>query len=1008
MRKTTKLLSVFVLASALGTGVVTGCAHKHTYSAEWSYNQTQHWHAATCGHNDQKSSLSDHEDADGNLICDVCSYDMSTHVTGVTLSETSKTIMAGDSFTLTATVAPEDAHNKALTWETSDGAIATVDQTGRVTAVAKGTATITVKTVDGERSATCSVTVSAREYAVSFNMNGYGTQVESKQTVDGKVTAPDTASDENYIFGGWYSNAACTGEAIDFATQVFTANTELFAKWTRIPMFEKLGVEGYLIKEDFQSQAEGTVLNKFSGTYGESGIYYSNNGTDKDASNYVKVSGGVATQVDDVSASGGVNVETHTIIDFGAVKGDVEFCLTYKIENGGNSWTPIQILGTSDVKTDSEVFGLRVDSGAIKYRLNGGTATDENIVNSVAMDNGVAHEVYVKFNSELKTITIAIDGKAYLTDLPTQISEIIGVKAVSSNTGAKLIHIDDIAVRGQLATLDDVKEKMSARLDSAYAKYTFTDSTDDAGATVPATHSINGAQVTSAYNTAKSAISASTSISEVNTVYKAGIAAMAAVESDATVKAAREAAVTQLTSYKSATDYTLTENKTAYEMAIEQGTNAINTATNSTDIATALTEAKQAVDAVLTDAQVNAAKLAEAKKDAAATLDEYKATEISAVTDETIKGEITTIISDAKAAIEGAESIAEVEELLAEAEGKIDAQLTLASGDIDAIKSIAIAELEAYAEDAKGEVHGTLNEDVKTQISETAQTYIGNVNAIVIDDSAEDQEAEKEAKIQAVKDELANAKTAIDSLINALKANTYNVTYVGAEITGEEVAYGNKVTKPADPTAPTDAVEGSTYKLIGYFADAEYNTAFDFENTCIYEITTIYVKFEEVIQNIQTIGFTTASEAELTKIQNSISGDADYDEYGVLTFVYDDVSKVTLETANGDTHIKYGGALKSTKRYIKIDLSNYSGEALISFTVYSGSAGRSMYLATAAGTSAVSDAMTDSVATVTTAKGTASITDYKLTCGSVYYICTDDTVSLSALTITLDVNDKKA
>lgn len=61
---------------------------------------------------------------------------------------------------LTATVLPENATDKSVTWVSSDTAVATVDANGKVTAVAKGTATITVKTNDGGFEDSCVVTVS--------------------------------------------------------------------------------------------------------------------------------------------------------------------------------------------------------------------------------------------------------------------------------------------------------------------------------------------------------------------------------------------------------------------------------------------------------------------------------------------------------------------------------------------------------------------------------------------------------------------------------------------------------------------------------------------------------------------------------------------------------------------------------------------------------------------------------------------------------------------------------
>ena len=85
-------------------------------------------------------------------------------VTGVTLNKTSTTLGVGDTETLTATIAPSNALNKAITWSSNNTSVATVSN-GVVTAVAAGSATITVTTTDGSKTATCAVTV---ENAVTF------------------------------------------------------------------------------------------------------------------------------------------------------------------------------------------------------------------------------------------------------------------------------------------------------------------------------------------------------------------------------------------------------------------------------------------------------------------------------------------------------------------------------------------------------------------------------------------------------------------------------------------------------------------------------------------------------------------------------------------------------------------------------------------------------------------------------------------------------------------------
>ena len=110
-------------------------------------------------------------------------------VTGVTLNKTSTSLYVGDTETLTATVAPANATNKAVTWTSSNPSVATVEN-GVVTAAARGTAVITATAADGSgASASCTVTVSS--YLPPANPN-YRITVEATQ--GGTVTADPTAA----------------------------------------------------------------------------------------------------------------------------------------------------------------------------------------------------------------------------------------------------------------------------------------------------------------------------------------------------------------------------------------------------------------------------------------------------------------------------------------------------------------------------------------------------------------------------------------------------------------------------------------------------------------------------------------------------------------------------------------------------------------------------------------------------------------------------------------------
>ena len=151
------------------TGDTTPPAHEHRYG-DWSKDGTNHWHECTdadCP--EQSESIKDKAahiyDDDADTTCNICGYVRTVTpeivpVSQITLNKAETSISVGNSETLTATVAPENAANKALTWASSDEDVATVAPDGTVTAVKAGAATITATAADGSgKSATCTVTV---------------------------------------------------------------------------------------------------------------------------------------------------------------------------------------------------------------------------------------------------------------------------------------------------------------------------------------------------------------------------------------------------------------------------------------------------------------------------------------------------------------------------------------------------------------------------------------------------------------------------------------------------------------------------------------------------------------------------------------------------------------------------------------------------------------------------------------------------------------------------------
>ena len=103
-------------------------------------------------------------------VCSLCKAEQTrkiprlgaVRVDAIELSESEKKLNVGKSFTITATVKPDNAWNRTVTWSSSDPSIATVDENGTVTAIAEGEAIITAESADGV-TAECKVTVEKKE-----------------------------------------------------------------------------------------------------------------------------------------------------------------------------------------------------------------------------------------------------------------------------------------------------------------------------------------------------------------------------------------------------------------------------------------------------------------------------------------------------------------------------------------------------------------------------------------------------------------------------------------------------------------------------------------------------------------------------------------------------------------------------------------------------------------------------------------------------------------------------
>ena len=153
-------------------------------------------------------------------------------VTGVTLDKEETGLVEGEEVTLVATLAPENATEKTVEWSSSDEKVATVKD-GKVTAVAPGTATITVKTVDGEKTATCKVTVEKKGIPVNkvtLNKTTQTLEIGSEVTLVATVS-PSNATNKKLTWSSSNSEVATVDQngkvkAVKAGTSSITVTTE--------------------------------------------------------------------------------------------------------------------------------------------------------------------------------------------------------------------------------------------------------------------------------------------------------------------------------------------------------------------------------------------------------------------------------------------------------------------------------------------------------------------------------------------------------------------------------------------------------------------------------------------------------------------------------------------------------------------------------------------------------------------------------------------------------------
>lgn len=256
---------------------------------------------------DYNDAIFDYTLAGGDVVSFKLSFREPVDVEGVSVSPTSLNLIAGETSDLTETVTPDSSTNKSVRWSSSNTNVATVSSSGLVTGIGKGSAIITVTTVDGGFSAISSVNVETID-VTGVSVSPTSATIMERRTLSlAETVSPTNASNQSVIWSSSNTSVATvssnglvkgTGEG----TAIITVTTEdgeytatssitvtpaintpfIHAEGTKIIdsngeeiFFTGMNLgnwlvwEGYLMMNEFVYQTHTQYLNNLKDAYGE-------------------------------------------------------------------------------------------------------------------------------------------------------------------------------------------------------------------------------------------------------------------------------------------------------------------------------------------------------------------------------------------------------------------------------------------------------------------------------------------------------------------------------------------------------------------------------------------------------------------------------------------------------------------------------------------------------------------------------------------------------------------
>lgn len=791
MNKLTKVLSVFIIAGAVGASVagISGCkknkGHSHQYS--WT-NNLDGTHDGNCSCGKDAIDNEEHVFVDGECVkCHAPQNEVLPE--NVTFDTTSSVSAVGRQFEITATIHAEGTlgdEQKVLVWEVENPAVASITvsaDTLKVTVKCNSTGStkITAKTINNK----------VAEYNLTVENQATGVDIvdEAGNKLDRIALTPESGDIKlkaNILPSGstdteieWSSSNDSIATVTADANDSTKATVHMVAQGDA-PILITAKVKGkeikqtifctadtyygtlvndaqnLIINENFSRYETGALVPEWNGAWGTAGVYGNCNGKGTPASSYGEANGvKIKTETENNNNNRADLIDTtdggtELIVDYGAVDGVIKGYANIKITNYGNSWTFMQIHGKDTGKPlGGEILGLRIGKSPTEYlRVRVDGVEKDGLLTNIKLQTGSSLRLYYEIDIQKDTAVIYINGDKFFEAAAGTlgITDLSGIKFLTSDSGSKTVSIDNIAVTHAGVSVEAHKSDLLAKLDSEYSKYAEADYNAE-----------KWTVLTAAYNSAITAISSATVKDAMNEAFDAAVAAMKAVPTKAGEELfnAKEAYKTEIAETYPAASYTY--NKAAYDTAIGKVNAAIDAYSGE-------------IGGLKTDAKVVAAvaELAAVKDDTRAMTEAKEA--YKAEIAETYPQSSYTINADAYTAAYGAviSAIENYGGAIGELKTNADimALVTTLSGvktdaqELEDAKTAALEEIANYKKvevDALAPADGITQEDIDKAKADIQTTR--NLRSSAVNSST---------TVDAVAAEVAEAKKNIDSYVASL------------------------------------------------------------------------------------------------------------------------------------------------------------------------------------------------------------------------------------------------